>query len=330
MSGNNNEILDLLKSHNKQILQALESQNSILKTQNDILKSIDASLKEKGGRRESPSSKRPRLMHTHKSEEKVSYGPWSISTVVTPQQRENILNRSIQIYLSRSEDALYGRCEENKLIGDTFGIWFNTHNNGILNPNQSFGGSIEWRTGGRARLLIPQIRFNDKENIMHKSGIYSLTIKYNNSKNSTGCLAKEGSRQEAGIIIGEISFDSDGYATAEGADWDRLLNGQRQTQLPYAHGARGQPTWLSRKISEPWNDGVELKFRIDTNENTIVFQKGDTPKKVFWNVLSFTNNRTYPEFLKVFAYCGGNGVDTTADNKVSLTITDNRNINEHD
>jgi len=25
-----------------------------------------------------------------------------------------------------------------------------------------------------------------------------------------------------------------------------------------------------------WEDGDELKFKIDTNENTIVFQKGDT------------------------------------------------------
>ena len=109
MSGNNNEILDLLKSQNKRILQVLESQNNILKTQNDILKSIDASLKEKGGRRESPSSKRPRLMHTHKSEEEVSYGPWSISTVVTPQQRERImdnLKRRSNDSVINPEDAL--------------------------------------------------------------------------------------------------------------------------------------------------------------------------------------------------------------------------------
>lgn len=227
-----------------------------------------------------------------------------------------------------SQDALYGRCDENKLIGDTFGCWLN----GVYNPDMKFGQSTDWKSTGRVRLLIPQIRFNGKENIMHKSGIYSLTIKYNNSNNVTSCTAKAGSKQEAGIIIGEISFDSNGYVTAEGADWDRLLNGQRQTQLPYAHGARGQPTWLSRKISEPWNDGVELKFRIDTNENTIVFQKGNTPKKVFWNILSFTNNRTYPEFLKVFAYCGGNGVDRIADSKASLTILGdiNSNSNDHD
>ena len=197
MSGNNNEILDLLKSQNKRILQVLESQTTILKTQNDILKSIDASLKEKGGRRESPSSKRSRLMHTHKSEEEILYGPWSI----TPQQRENV-------------GSLYGRCDENKLIGDT------RFNYDKYNPVMKFGlgQSTEWKSNGFSRLLIPQIRFNDKENIMHKSGIYSLTITYNNSNNDTSCSAKRGSKQEAGIIIGEISFDSSGYVTAEGAD----------------------------------------------------------------------------------------------------------------
>ncbi|OEU08080.1 hypothetical protein FRACYDRAFT_250301 [Fragilariopsis cylindrus CCMP1102] len=233
-------------------------------------------------------------MHTHKSEEEILYGPWSI----TPQQRENV-------------GSLYGRCDENKLIGDT------RFNYDKYNPVMKFGlgQSTEWKSNGFSRLLIPQIRFNDKENIMHKSGIYSLTITYNNSNNDTSCSAKRGSKQEAGIIIGEISFDSSGY-----------------TQLPYAHGARGQQIWLSRKISEPWNDGVELKFRIDTNANTIVFQKGNTPEKVFWNILSFTKSRTYPEFLKVFAYCFGNRIDSIADSKARLTILGdiNSNSNDHD
>ena len=177
--------------------------------------------------------------------------------------------------------------------------------------------------------MLPQILINGNKQIKLKSGIYFLTIKYINSNSST-C---SGARQEAAVVIGEISFHSHGNIMAEGADWDRLLNGQHQTQLPYAHGARGQPTWLSRKISEPWEDGVELKFRIDSDENTIVYQKGNTPEKTFWNVLAFTNNRLYTEYMQLFAYCGGNGVDPSSDSNVKLCIVDvsnDRNEKESD
>ena len=107
------------------------------------------------------------------------------------------------------------------------------------------------------RNVLAQLVFNDKAELNHKSGIYTLTIKYNKSSGN--------SNQDAAIIIGEMEFHSSGLAIAEGADWDRLLNNQRQTQLPYSRGARGVATWQSRKISEPWEDGDELKFKIDTN-----------------------------------------------------------------
>ena len=51
-------------------------------------------------------------------------------------------------------------------------------------------------------------------------------------------------------------------------------------------------------------DGDILKFRIDTNENTIVIQRGDWPAIVLWNVFTFTNNRHYPDFLRAYAFCG--------------------------
>ena len=160
------------------------------------------------------------------------------------------------------------------------------------------------------RNLLAQLVFNDKSELNHKSGIYSLTIKYNASSGNYA--------QDAAIIIGEMEFHSEGHTIAEGADWDRLLNNQRQTQLPYSRGARGVATWQSRKISEQWVDGDELKFKIDTNENTIVFQKGNTPEKTFWNVLAFTNNVKYPEYLRAYAYCGA--VKGTKEVDVKLTI----------
>ena len=167
---------------------------------------------------------------------------------------------------------------------------------------------------GNTRHLPTQIVFNEKAELMHKSDIYSLALNYNMSSSVA-------QNQDAAIIIGEIEFHSKGYVLAEGADWDRLLNGQKQTQLPYSRGARGVSTWSPRKISEPWENGVELKFKIDTNENTIVFQKGDSPAKTFWNILAFTNNPKYPEYLRAFAYCGAPWVRNNEQSiDVKLTI----------
>ena len=130
-----------------------------------------------------------------------------------------------------------------------------------------------------------------------KTGIYKLSIRYEEAKSNSTADA-----QHAGIVIGEIEFRSDGYAGAEGADWDRLLSNQRQTGLPYSHGARGKLKWLERKISEPWEDEDILNITIDTNTNTVTFQRNGLPWKVLRNVLAFTNNRVYPEYLRVFAY----------------------------
>ena len=85
----------------------------------------------------------------------------------------------------------------------------------------------------------------------------------------------------------EVDFRSNCYVMAEGEDCDRLLKNQQQTQLPYSEGRRGLPTWLKRKISEPWTDGDELKSRVDTNANTIVFQKRITHRENICNVLAF-------------------------------------------
>ena len=114
------------------------------------------------------------------------------------------------------------------------------------------------------------LTFNGVSKTMLKSDTYNLKVRYNKGK-----ATKEGTV----ISIGEIEFKSDGTAGAEGADWDRLLSNQRQTQLPYAHGARGKPKWLEGKVSEPWEDGDALSFIIDTNENTITFQRNNLPKK---------------------------------------------------
>ena len=68
------------------------------------------------------------------------------------------------------------------------------------------------------------LTFNGVSKTMLKSDAYNLKVRYNKGK-----ATKEGTV----ISIGEIEFKSDGTAGAEGADWDRLLSNQRQTQLPY-------------------------------------------------------------------------------------------------
>ena len=81
------------------------------------------------------------------------------------------------------------------------------------------------------------------------------------------------------------------------------MSGQRQIQLPYSHGARGIPAWRGFKLSEPWEDGDVLKFTVDMNENKIVFQRADKPKKKLQNVLHFTNQNS-PESVHVRAFVG--------------------------
>jgi hypothetical protein len=270
---------------NQQILEAL-------KTQNGLLKSIDARL----GRFER-QERGSNLRQQRVPQEKAVSGSWKF--LENPRAGDYGASRS---------SGSFGRTDGEGLMltGDSFGTYIHpsaiydcpysgySHENDI--PNWSSGGS----SGGRH--LLPQLLFNDKAKLPQRSGVYSLSIMYSNSRNQP---SGEPIQQEAGIVVGEMEFSNGGFVMAKGADWDRLLNGQRQTQLPYAHGARGVPCWRRRKISEPWEDGEELKFRVDTNENTIVFKKGDTPEKIFWNVLAFTNNQDYPDFLCVYAYCGG-------------------------
>mmetsp|Transcript_8256 Transcript_8256/g.12700 ORF Transcript_8256/g.12700 Transcript_8256/m.12700 type:complete len:110 (-) Transcript_8256:31-360(-) len=59
----------------------------------------------------------------------------------------------------------------------------------------------------------------------------------------------------------------------------------------HIHPMQGMPIWAERKISEPWKTDDVLTFKVDINENDIVFQKEGASEETFWNVLAFTNNR---------------------------------------
>lgn len=76
----------------------------------------------------------------------------------------------------------------------------------------------------RAKSILVELVHNDQTELRRKSGIYCLVVRYN-----TGGATAKG---EAGFVIGEIEFNSNGWAWAEGADWDTLLDGKRQSKLP--------------------------------------------------------------------------------------------------
>lgn len=90
---------------------------------------------------------------------------------------------------------------------------------------------------------------------------------------------------------------------------------------------RSKPKWYSSKVSGAWKNGDVLRFKIDTNTNTVVYTLTaieDKEAKAGWkfdNVLAFTNNPTYPKDLRVFAYCGGKGQNFSS-SMVKLTVVD--------
>jgi len=175
----------------------------------------------------------------------------------------------------------------------------------------------KWSYDGKpsVRSLLPQIEINGKKEIKLNTGIYYLTVQYNNEEDMWGV--------ECGVIIGEIAFDNRGHVLAQGSDWDKLLKGG-------VIAAGDKPTkWFSTKVSSsPWKDGDRLKFKIDTNDNTISYHNVSSgEKETFPNVLQYTNNRTNRESLQVFAYCGAKNLKefpTSSAENNRLSIIDSK------
>jgi len=343
---------DALKTQN----DALQTQTASLRTQIEVLKGMDTRLlrieQQTPGKHQ--RQRRGCNIVAQSRPHDVIYGTWTFVESAEVARRKEQKERERQEREKQAENEtrhlgavekqqrarerllayqqgnlrFFGLIEDDGLVllGEKFPPPpFRGHDNSIF-PSQQPEGCITgylqpaW-SGGVSNLpvhdLLPVLAFNGETELKQKSGIFSLTVTHNCSTTNTDRYPPN-LEQEAAIIVGQIAFSNDGCAMAEGADWDRLLSNQRQTQLPYSHGARGLPQWQSRKISEPWEDGVELTFRIDNNENTIVYKKGDTPEKVFWNTLAFTNNRNFPDFLRVFAYCGGGGKVEDLDMKLTF------------
>jgi len=256
------------------------------------------------------------LMKTKKKNGKtVITGPWAfVETSVALRRRGRVENSD----LLNMEDSLFGKANSTAdvLSGDSFGRTWDR----MRNPVDQYGKlkPPKWSSLDKKksiRTLLPKLAIGGETQIKLNTGVYYLTVKYSNDQ-----IAED---NEAAIIIGEIAFDNRGFVLAAGADWNKLFGGQKQLEAPSASGnkAGGKLKWHSSKVSEAWKDGDTLKFKIDTTTNTLGYTiQGENDAEVrtgwmFANVLAFTNNKMYPNFLNVFAYVGGSSMHAVAQGK---------------
>jgi len=185
--------------------------------------------------------------------------------------------------------------------------------------------SPKWsdKAKGSVRAYLPLLTIGGKTEIKLDSGVYYLTMKFENQSKTP---------IEAAIVIGEIAFDNTGCILASGAKWKK--NPQRRTQKE-PRVSSSKPKWYSSPISETWKNGDILRFKINTDTNTLVYtlsSPGADEAKVGWkfeNIFSFTSLPTYPNDLRIFAYCGGKGksscfaklslVDETSDSTIDAS-----------
>eukprot|EP00535_Pseudo-nitzschia_heimii_P010340 CAMPEP_0197191918 /NCGR_PEP_ID=MMETSP1423-20130617/24245_1 /TAXON_ID=476441 /ORGANISM="Pseudo-nitzschia heimii, Strain UNC1101" /LENGTH=510 /DNA_ID=CAMNT_0042644703 /DNA_START=133 /DNA_END=1665 /DNA_ORIENTATION=- len=210
-------------------------------------------------------------------------------------------------------DALFGNVSgDEQLIGDSFG------NHWVRMRSLTSYGKLKaplWSTTAKksVRSLLPKLAIGGKTTIALESGVYYLTVKYEEEESER--------KVEAAIIIGEISFDNTGSVIAPGAKLLKLLDGEKQKET-----ASSKNKWYTARVSEGWKNGDFLRFKIDTNTNTVVYTLtayGAKEAKAGWrfeNVLAFTSLPIYKRDIRAFAYCGGKG--RIAGSAVKLTIVD--------
>lgn len=266
----------------------------------------------------------------------VVQGPWAFVEPAMAVKRRGRVEKSNGAPLSSDdilskEDALFGHSDDTSVIlsGDSFGKYWDRMRNKV----DQYGKlkAPKWSVMDKkasVRSYLPKLTVEGQPTIGLNTGTYYLTVKYEN-KYASGDDEDETKEVEAAIIIGEICFDCRGFVLAPGADWNKLFGGQKQLEVPNAAGKAGKLKWHSSKVSDQWKDGDTLKFKIDTNSMTLGFTiQGKDDKEVrtgwmFKNVLAFTNNKTYPDFLHIFAYCGGSGrndASPTAFEDVKFTL----------
>merc|ERR1712238_582343 len=238
---------------------------------------------------------------------------------------------AIQRRTSKKKEALFGKVVNviksgaNELQGDSFGYyWDQMRNDKVTFLGDTKTKAPKWasivdtdsvtKKKANVRSLLPLLALDGDTKINLKKsksssagstnngGVHYLTMKYENQQLKNKDI-------EAAIIVGEIVFDSTGFVLAQGADWKKLFAGKLQLKAQSTNNKMTK--WYSHKVSEPWQDGDTLTFKIDVPKNTIGYTiRGAIDNKVrsgwmFTNVLAYTNNRMNPDYLQIFAYCGG-------------------------
>jgi len=263
-------------------------------------------------------------------------GPWGFVESADASERRSRLNKSNGSfrYLDKGEeppqdafvpvsnsqkrekgDALFGKVSDVELVGDSFGEHWDrmkcrVDQYGKLKPPL-------WAVTAKksVRPYLPTLTIGGKSTIALNSGVYYLTMKYEQEAPVESV--------EAAIVIGEIAFDNSGSVLAPGAKWTKLLKGEKQKE---GRTPPSRTKWYAAKVSKPWKNGDVLRFKVDTNTKTVVYTltaTGADEAEAGWrfeNVLAFTNVPTYKNDLRAFAYCGGKG--KISDSTVKLTIVD--------
>jgi len=296
--GSNKAFLEMLAKQNTQILASLKTQNELL--QKLVISGKTVAAKET--ELDSLSDAVPAMVGSEEEPLSTTMGPWSFTESdhafrfrqrVMKTNNPNMGSNHLIKPLSREEladggDALFGNvCGDEQLTGDSFGKnWKNMKN--MVNGKPA---APRWSKDCKnsIRDLLPQIEIDGVKGIKRNTGIYYLTVQYNNQEDMWGV--------EAGVIIGEIGFGNRGQALAKNCPLDQIERGE------YEGVIRGA-TWYSTQVStSAWEDGNKIRFKIDTDTDTLWYwDESSGKKKVFPG--AFRHTLEPDEDIQIFAYCG--------------------------
>lgn len=161
----------------RKILDALERQNAVLETQNNLLGSIDARLGCFLEQTQLQGGRQHRLHYRNSATTMTVPGTWKFAA-----------NESYQKVYGRAAETVYGSIESEHSVLRESGcsgrsVLVLQHNG--MRPNWS---------DSKNRHLLPQLTFESDKKVQTRSGKYSLKIKFEKCED-------RGASTDAGIII---------------------------------------------------------------------------------------------------------------------------------